>query len=107
MKTMKKAIIGLPLVILLLSLIFGWFAINQYFRYVGPELAKKEAYAAELKKLEVDKEKLLLLDRAIEEQQRIQTTTNFYLWFTAILLISCGGTVLILIWKTYDKRKES
>lgn len=107
MKTMKKAIIGLPLVILLLSLIFGWFAINQYFYYVGPELAKKEAYAAELKKLEVDKEKLLLLDRAIEEQQRLQTTTNFYLWFSAILLISSGGTVLILIWKTYDKRKES
>lgn len=85
----------------------GFFAVQQYFSYVGPQLARKASFEADLKSLEVDKEKILLLNKAVEERLRGETTTNGYYYGWVLFIILTPSIVAFTMWATYDKRKES
>lgn len=102
---MKKFTYTLILVCLLLATI--WAIVQQYFSYVGPQLARKAGYDADLKMLEVDKEKLLLINKAVEERLRTESTTNFYYYLLIIILIAFVAIIFFIMWNNYDKRKES
>ena len=104
---MKKMLSSIPLILLFLLLVFGGLAIIQYFSYVGPQLARQAAVEADLKQLELEKERMLLLNRAVEERLRSETTTNAYYYGILIGLAATVGFVGFYIWKGYDSRKES
>lgn len=104
---MKKMFLMLPVLIIMSIVLIGGFAVNQYFYYIGPALAEKAQYAARIKGLEYEKEKLLLLDKTIEEKKRVQATTNLYLAFTIIAIVGSSGVIGYILWHNYDKRKES
>lgn len=95
------------LLLLFIIIVLGFFVIQQYFSYVGPQYARQVAIEADLKQLEVEKEKLLLFNRAVEERLRIETTTNTYYYGVVALLIILPSIVVYLIWHNFDKRKES
>lgn len=71
---MKKTIGFTVTIIIALTIILGMFTIQQYFAYVGPELARKQSYDADLEALKVEK----VLSKAVEERIRGEATTNFY-----------------------------
>jgi len=104
---MKKILTTLPIIILLLALFFGAFAIQQYFSYLGPVLADKERVRVEEERLLLEKERLNLTHLATEERLRREATTNLYSWFGIIAIVGGFGFVLYFIWKGYDQRKES
>jgi hypothetical protein len=92
---MKKLFVqGLLLFIII---VLGWAVVHEYFSYVGPELARQQAITADLKQLKVEKEKLLLLNRAVEERLRIEKTTDGYshTW-TLFLLLTPASVSFIL-----------
>jgi len=95
------------LLLLFIVIMLGFFIVQQYFSYVGPELARKASIEAELTQLEVDKEKLLLLNKAVEERLRMETTTTSYQYGWTVLLLAAPSLVLYFMWYKYDKRKES
>jgi hypothetical protein len=81
---MKKLFVqGLLLFIII---VLGWAVIHEYFSYVGPQLARQQAVTADLKQLEVDKEKLLLLNRAVEERLRIEKNDRWLFSYMDIIL---------------------
>ncbi|RTL00265.1 MAG: hypothetical protein EKK57_07635 [Proteobacteria bacterium] len=95
------------LLLLFIVIVLGFFVVQQYFSYVGPELARKASFEADLTKLEVDKERLLLLNKAVEERLRGQTTTNGYYYGWIVFLLAMPSIILFVMWHNYDKRKES
>lgn len=97
----------IPIFLILFTIILGIAVVQQYFSYVGPQLARKASYQADLEALKVDKEKMLLFSQAVEERLRSETTTNFYFYGTWLFLAAIGATTLTLLWVKYDKRKES
>lgn len=95
------------LLLLFIIIVLGFFVIQQYFSYVGPQYARQVAIEADLKQLEVEKEKLLLFNKAVEERLRVETTTNTYYYGALVLLIILPSIVAYLLWHNFDKRKES
>ena len=102
---MKKLLV--PLLLLFIVIVLGWAVVHEYFTYVGPQLARQQAITADLKQLEVDKEKLLLLNRAVEERLRIEKTTDGYSYTWTLFLLLTPAGVFYFMWFQYNKRLES
>ncbi len=102
---MKKLFIQGLLLFIIIVLV--WAVVHEYFSYVGPQLARQQAIIADLQQLEVEKEKLLLLNRAVEERLRIEQTTDGYSHTWTLFLLLTPVSIFYFIWHQRNKRLES
>lgn len=99
-----KGMIPLLLVALLLIAVF---TVQEYFKWVGPGLARQSQIVAEIKEIEKRTTEKDANEALTEKLLRRQATTNMYIWFTLIVIVGTSATVSVFLWKEVNKRKES
>ena len=100
---MKKATFNLIIVVIIL----GAFAIQQYFAYIGPKLADKKAIENQILEVRLKQEQLDAEKELFENQLRREIVTNTFPYVILFVFFSGGAIVAIFLWIRYDKRKEA
>jgi hypothetical protein len=100
---MKKILFFLSIFII----VFGIYSIQEYFSYIGPQLAINQAIKNDIERVRLEKEQLDYEHEVNEKQIRREVVTNTFPYALITIFIIVIGTSVIFLYIRYDKRKES
>lgn len=98
---------NIALYAIVIIVLLGGFTVQQYFSYVGSQLAVREAIANDIERLNVEKAELDLRHGLVETQIRREAMTSTIVWSSVIIIVLVVAAVLLILYLRYDKRKES
>jgi hypothetical protein len=100
---MKKILFFLSI----FMIVFGIYSIQEYFSYIGPQLAINQAIKNDIERVRLEKEQLDYEHEVNEKQIRREVVTNTFPYALITIFIIVIGTSVIFLYIRYDKRKES
>lgn len=83
------------------------FAIQQYFSYIGPQLAARQQIENQLLQLKVQQEQLDSQHFMIERQLRREQLTQTLTYSIIVMFLITGALVSVYIYIKFDKRREA
>lgn len=100
---MKKLILFLGIFIIIL----GVYSVQQYFAYMGPQLAVNQAIKNDIERVRLEREQLDYEHEVLEKQIRREVVTNTLPYAILTIFVIVLGSTGLIMYLRYDKRKES
>ncbi len=98
---------NIALYAIVIIVLLGGFTVQQYFSYVGPQLAMREAITNDIERLNVEKAELDLRHGLVETQIRREAMTSTIVWSSVVIIVLVVAAGSLMLYLRYDKRKES